>query len=36
MQYFPGGVIGPASAADPANAVNANAENATAEAVANL
>jgi hypothetical protein len=36
MQYLPGGVIGPACAADPANAAKANAENATADAVANL
>ena len=36
MQYLPGGVIGPACAADPANATKANAENATADAVASL
>jgi hypothetical protein len=36
MQYVPGGVIGAACAADPANATNANVENATADAVASL
>jgi hypothetical protein len=34
MQYLPWGVIGPACAADPANATKA--ENATADAIANL
>jgi hypothetical protein len=34
IQYLPEGVIGPACAADPASA--ANAENAMADAIANL
>jgi hypothetical protein len=36
MQYFPGGEIGPACAADPVNAAKANAENATADAAASF
>jgi hypothetical protein len=36
IQYLPEDVIGPACAADPANATKANAENATADAIANL
>jgi hypothetical protein len=36
MQYFPGGVIGPACAVDPANATKANAEKATADAITDL
>jgi hypothetical protein len=36
MQYLPGGAIGAACAADPANATKANAENATTDAIANL
>jgi hypothetical protein len=36
MQYLPGGVIGPACAADPAKAAKVNAKNEMADAVANL